>query len=218
MLVIVVNNAPPRLRGRLAVWLLEIRAGVYVGNYSRRTREMIWEQVKAHIGDGDAIIAWAVRPAMRVMTSTPVGSIAAFPSISTVLSSCVFRPCQLLSIKQPLNRRISKFGTPHQRAKRKKKSWYTFVDLESLYFLVSCEKSVPRTGGDEPAQTSYAVNDTNVFPAQAGMNRLRRNGLASTYYGVPRTGGDEPILPPNKHEPEGVASVPRTGGDEPMPA
>ncbi len=60
MLVIVVNNAPPRLRGRLAVWLLEIRAGVYVGNYSRRTREMIWEQVKAHIGDGDAIVAWAV--------------------------------------------------------------------------------------------------------------------------------------------------------------
>lgn len=59
MLVIVVNNAPPRLRGRLAVWLLEIRAGVYVGNYSRRTREMIWEQVKAHVGDGDAIIAWA---------------------------------------------------------------------------------------------------------------------------------------------------------------
>ena len=58
MLVIVVNNAPPRLRGRLAVWLLEIRAGVYVGNYSRRTREMIWGQVKEEIDDGDAIIAW----------------------------------------------------------------------------------------------------------------------------------------------------------------
>ena len=59
MLVIAVNNAPPRLRGRLAVWLLEIRAGVYVGNYSRRTREMVWEQVRAHLGEGDAIIAWA---------------------------------------------------------------------------------------------------------------------------------------------------------------
>ncbi len=59
MLVIVVNNVPPRLRGRLAVWLLEIRAGVYVGNYSRRTREMIWDQVKANIETGDAIIAWA---------------------------------------------------------------------------------------------------------------------------------------------------------------
>lgn len=59
MLVIAVNNAPPRLRGRLAVWLVEIRAGVYVGNYSRRTREMIWEQVQSLIEDGDAIIAWA---------------------------------------------------------------------------------------------------------------------------------------------------------------
>ena len=59
MLVIAVNNAPPRLRGRLAVWLLEIRAGVYVGNYSRRTREVIWNEVKDEIKSGDAIIAWA---------------------------------------------------------------------------------------------------------------------------------------------------------------
>ena len=59
MLVIVVNNVPPRLRGRLAVWLLEIRPGVYVGNYSRRTRESIWTHVREETGDGDAIIAWA---------------------------------------------------------------------------------------------------------------------------------------------------------------
>lgn len=59
MLVIVVNNAPPRLRGRLALWLLEIRAGVYVGNYSRRTREMIWEQVQTNIDTGDGIIVWS---------------------------------------------------------------------------------------------------------------------------------------------------------------
>lgn len=59
MLVIVVEDAPPRLRGRLAVWLLEIRAGVYVGQYGRRVREMIWDQVTAHIEDGNAVIAWA---------------------------------------------------------------------------------------------------------------------------------------------------------------
>ena len=58
MMVIVVENAPPRLRGRLAVWLLEIRAGVYVGRYSRRVRERIWKQVEELIGDGDAVIAW----------------------------------------------------------------------------------------------------------------------------------------------------------------
>lgn len=59
MLVIVVENAPPRLRGRLAVWLLEIRAGVYVGAYGRRVREMLWEQVQGGIEDGNAVIAWA---------------------------------------------------------------------------------------------------------------------------------------------------------------
>ena len=41
------------------MWLVEIRAGIYVGNYSRRTREMIWKQVQSLIEDGDAIIAWA---------------------------------------------------------------------------------------------------------------------------------------------------------------
>ena len=59
MLVIAVNNAPPRLRGRLALWLLEIRAGIYVGDYSRRTRERIWEDVCEEIDPGDAIIAWS---------------------------------------------------------------------------------------------------------------------------------------------------------------
>jgi len=59
MLVIVVENAPPRLRGRLAVWLLEIRAGVYVGKVSRRIREMIWNQVEKGLENGNAVIAWS---------------------------------------------------------------------------------------------------------------------------------------------------------------
>jgi len=58
MLVIVVENAPPRLRGRLAIWLLEIRAGVYVGNYSAKVREYIWSQVATGIDQGSAVMAW----------------------------------------------------------------------------------------------------------------------------------------------------------------
>lgn len=59
MLVIVVENAPPRLRGRLALWLLEVRAGVYVGKVSRRVREMIWNTVDQGIDDGNAVMAWS---------------------------------------------------------------------------------------------------------------------------------------------------------------
>lgn len=58
-MVIVVENAPPRLRGRLSLWLAEIRAGVYVGVYSARTRERIIEEVEAMIGEGSAAIAWS---------------------------------------------------------------------------------------------------------------------------------------------------------------
>lgn len=58
MTVIVLENAPPRLRGRLAVWLLEVRAGVYVGKVSRRVREMIWKQVMSGLEDGNAVMVW----------------------------------------------------------------------------------------------------------------------------------------------------------------
>ena len=59
MLVIVTENVPHRLRGRLAVWLIEIRAGVYVGDLSTKVREMIWQQVEVGIEDGNAIMVWS---------------------------------------------------------------------------------------------------------------------------------------------------------------
>lgn len=59
MLVIVVENVPDRLRGRLACWLLQVRAGVYVGDVSRRVREMIWLHVAAGLERGNALAAWS---------------------------------------------------------------------------------------------------------------------------------------------------------------
>lgn len=58
-LVVVTENVPPRLRGRLAVWLLEVRAGVYIGDVSRRVREMIWEQLAQGYEEGNVVMAWA---------------------------------------------------------------------------------------------------------------------------------------------------------------
>jgi CRISPR-associated protein Cas2 len=58
-LVVVTESIPPRLRGRLAIWLLEVRAGVYIGDVSRRTREMIWEQLAAGYEDGNVVMAWS---------------------------------------------------------------------------------------------------------------------------------------------------------------
>jgi CRISPR-associated protein Cas2 len=58
MIVVVTENIPPRLRGRLAVWLVEVRAGVYVGTTSQRVREKIWEYCDADCEDGNIVMAW----------------------------------------------------------------------------------------------------------------------------------------------------------------
>ena len=38
---------------------LKVRAGVYIGDVSRRTREMIWEQLAEGLEEGSAVVAWA---------------------------------------------------------------------------------------------------------------------------------------------------------------
>lgn len=58
-LVVVTENVPSRLRGRMAIWLLEVRAGVYIGDVSKRTREMIWEQLREGYENGSVVMAWA---------------------------------------------------------------------------------------------------------------------------------------------------------------
>jgi CRISPR-associated protein Cas2 len=58
MCMVVTEAVPPRMRGRLAVWLLEVRAGVYVGDVSRRIREMIWFQVNKLAENGNVVMAW----------------------------------------------------------------------------------------------------------------------------------------------------------------
>ena len=59
MLIVVTENVPPRLRGRLAIWLLEIRAGVYIGDVGRKTREMVWEQITTLTDAGNVVMAWS---------------------------------------------------------------------------------------------------------------------------------------------------------------
>ena len=59
MVTVVTEAVPPRLRGRLAIWLLEVRAGVYVGDVSRKIREMIWHQITELADDGNIVMAWS---------------------------------------------------------------------------------------------------------------------------------------------------------------
>jgi CRISPR-associated protein Cas2 len=71
MTVIVLIAAPEGLRGHLTRWMVEVNAGVFVGNPSRRVRDRLWEVLANRIGDGQAVLVepasneqgWAVRTA-----------------------------------------------------------------------------------------------------------------------------------------------------------
>ena len=56
--VVVTESVPERLRGRLAIFMLEVRAGVFLADLSKRVRERIWQYIEADIEDGNVVIAW----------------------------------------------------------------------------------------------------------------------------------------------------------------
>ena len=45
VVVLIVENAEPALRGLLSRWLIQPRAGVFVGKLSARVRDKLWECV-----------------------------------------------------------------------------------------------------------------------------------------------------------------------------
>lgn len=61
MVVIVLTDVPPRIRGDLSKWLLEISTGVYVGNLSARVRDMLWDRVCEHVKSGRATMAFTTQ-------------------------------------------------------------------------------------------------------------------------------------------------------------
>lgn len=73
MTVIVLVAAPEGLRGHLTRWMVEVNAGVFVGNPSKRIRDRIWTLLANRIGDGQVVLVepapneqgWAVRTAGR---------------------------------------------------------------------------------------------------------------------------------------------------------
>lgn len=53
------SNCPPKLRGDLSKWLLEISTGVYAGHINAKVREHLWQRICANLTDGRATIVWS---------------------------------------------------------------------------------------------------------------------------------------------------------------
>jgi CRISPR-associated protein Cas2 len=62
MWVIDIEAAPPRLRGRLSRWAVEVRAGLYVGSSSAKVRDAVWQFVRDGLGsEANAVLVYDAR-------------------------------------------------------------------------------------------------------------------------------------------------------------
>ena len=58
MTVLVLTNCPPKLRGDLTKWFLEVNTNVYVGNINVRVRDEIWERICSNVKSGRATMVF----------------------------------------------------------------------------------------------------------------------------------------------------------------
>lgn len=58
MIIVMVENVPKNLKGRLSTLLIEIRSGIFIGNYSNSILSKIKKDVRLSLDLGSAIIAW----------------------------------------------------------------------------------------------------------------------------------------------------------------
>jgi len=56
VMVLVLTACPEGLRGHLTRWLMEVSAGVFVGNVSTRVRGELWSRTTELIGSGRALL------------------------------------------------------------------------------------------------------------------------------------------------------------------
>jgi len=61
MTVLILENVSPGFRGEVTQWLLEVKAGVYVGNISAGVRTRLWKKVQENVSSGAALIIYSAQ-------------------------------------------------------------------------------------------------------------------------------------------------------------
>lgn len=58
MLVMFIENVSPSLRGEISRWMIEPKAGVFVGKVTSMVREQLWKKCLINAGNGFIVQIW----------------------------------------------------------------------------------------------------------------------------------------------------------------
>jgi len=70
MIVMILENVPPGVRGELTRWLIEPRGGVFLGHVSARVRDLLWELCCGACREGGVIQMWSTNTEQRFAVRT----------------------------------------------------------------------------------------------------------------------------------------------------
>ena len=134
MVVVTLTDCPPRLRGDLSKWLMEINTGVYVGQINQRVRDALWKRICDNLPKGRATMVYAAnneqRMAFRVHNTTwqPVD----FEGLTLMRRPLTAAPRETPA-PAPSKAAVGQMIRHRQtaNAQREKKAGYVVVDIET---------------------------------------------------------------------------------------
>jgi CRISPR-associated protein Cas2 len=59
VIVLIIERVSPSVRGELTRWLIQPKAGVFVGRVSARVRDRLWERVVRSLRGGAALLIYS---------------------------------------------------------------------------------------------------------------------------------------------------------------
>mgnify|MGYP004485454085 CR=1 FL=1 len=141
MIVVTLTDCPPRLRGDLSKWLLEINTGVYVGQTSQRVREALWKRICDNLPKGRATMVYSAnneqKMEFRVHNTTwqPV-DYEGLTLMRRPLTSAVVEDVRATPGKAAVDRMAQQKTAAQVR--KKEKEGYVVIDIETTG--LDCEK------------------------------------------------------------------------------
>ena len=88
MVVFVLETASESIRGRISLWCLEVKPGVFVGNLTKTVREKIWEEITSESSYTGALMIWNTNNEQGIdidMTLVPTRKVIDLDGIKLIL-------------------------------------------------------------------------------------------------------------------------------------
>lgn len=133
MTVIVLTSCPPKLRGDMSKWFVEINTGVYVGTVSARVRDALWDRICENIRTGQATMVFTAAGEQhmdfRVHNTTWIPT--DFDGIRLMLHPSVQETGDSVQILKPGFSKAAQYQKARSGRRKSLSGGYVVIDLET---------------------------------------------------------------------------------------